>query len=471
MRSVHLLFFLSLSLCFFAPSSCGQSYIRFIHGVEGLGAATSISYNQTSVNINVNFGEATPFLPFSSLVKGASFVVHFEPGAQVNTTLVLNSDQNATLWAAGTLQNHRLIQNVVSSSQKPSTYSFASVRFLNSIANSTNLQIQIPRVVFSGSSFATGTDYVDVAGGTFNVSLANSTTTLDTVQMTFIPGQVYTLFGLGPNFQNPKPTLKWFLDGDFRRSFIRFANAAPGSGPVNITVNDKLLITDLNFTDTSSYNLVPSGNVAIQIMVGRLSPFSRSYTIWPGQNCILFYTGPPSQAVWVVEDLQDTSEKASIRFINLTPDRLQFNLTSEASSIGGVLRFGNTTSPTSVPAGNYTLKIRPTTDKAKRVWTKRNGEFAPKEPQPTQIIDQALTLNTTTYLGLILGTSNDLVFVLNHVPSINPPSPPLPNENVTHGLTTIAIASIIVGSILAVLLVVGLFFYYHKTRIQYQTIP
>ncbi|RBI64415.1 hypothetical protein DMJ13_08015 [halophilic archaeon] len=159
-------------------------------------------------------------------------------------------------------------------------------------------------------------------------------------------------------------------DGD---AMVRVAHMSPDAPPVDVLVDGETAVENLSFGNVTEYTAVPAGerNVTIQA-AGDPSTvvFSGNVTFEADTNYTVAATGEISEnattefAPVVLEDnFTVPEENASVRLFHASPDAPPVDVTVEETNatLFDNVSFQNATDYVEVPAGNYTLEVRPAT--------------------------------------------------------------------------------------------------------------
>ncbi|WP_433624638.1 DUF4397 domain-containing protein [Halomicrococcus sp. NG-SE-24] len=159
-------------------------------------------------------------------------------------------------------------------------------------------------------------------------------------------------------------------DGD---AMVRVAHMSPDAPPVDVLVDGETAVENLSFGNVTEYTAVPAGerNVTIQA-AGDPSTvvFSGNVTFEADTNYTVAATGEISEnattefAPVVLEDNFIVPEQnASVRLFHASPDAPPVDVTVEETNttLFDNVSFQNATDYVEVPAGDYTLEVRPAT--------------------------------------------------------------------------------------------------------------
>ncbi len=159
-------------------------------------------------------------------------------------------------------------------------------------------------------------------------------------------------------------------DGD---AMVRVAHMSPDAPPVDVLVDNETAVENLSFGNVTEYTAVPAGdrNVTIQA-AGDPSTvvFSGNVTFEADTNYTVAATGEISEnattefAPVVLEDNFTVPEQnASVRLFHASPDAPPVDVTVEETNttLFDNVSFQNATDYVEVPAGDYTLEVRPAT--------------------------------------------------------------------------------------------------------------
>eukprot|EP01098_Paradermamoeba_levis_P006762 TRINITY_DN2813_c0_g1_i2.p1 TRINITY_DN2813_c0_g1~~TRINITY_DN2813_c0_g1_i2.p1 ORF type:complete len:498 (+),score=156.55 TRINITY_DN2813_c0_g1_i2:105-1496(+) len=449
---------------FFAEAFC-QSSLRFLHAVPGAPTAIEVTFGDVVLGSDIAFGHATDYVAANP--STSELVVDLGSGTllKYNLTLAANQKLTVSAAAAGAAPSFFVFTDATSG---PASFSSANLRFINLVFNSSIALEVAGGANFNTQTFSRSSSYVSFAGSkNYTTTLVLGGKRFDSNEI-LEASEVYTAYAIG---STTAPQLLLLLDGNFRRSYIRFGHTSPDTGAVDIYVGSDKVFSNVTYPQTSPYTQLKDKDVIIKIQPAGKDTIILRYSlndVQPGSIWAFFVAGFAASPKSVVfpEPVVDTTSSASVRTLNLSPDSR--SVTVSLGKFNETLKFTNVSQQArSFDAGNYTLKIETNKDKKRRVWVRVNGEFL----EQIGGVDTTVALQTTSYLLLVLGKADNITYQLNQVPSTNPPSPPLPNEPESSGLSGLAVASIIAGSLLGAILFVGVTIYYIKTRRQYESIP
>ncbi|WP_137286728.1 DUF4397 domain-containing protein [Halorussus salinisoli] len=152
---------------------------------------------------------------------------------------------------------------------------------------------------------------------------------------------------------------------------VRVAHLSPDAPAVDVLVDGEPVLEGVEFGTVSDYLQVPAGErtVTIQTSEDESVVFEGSVTVEAGTMYTVAAIGEVSEetfepAIYVDDFETPSDENASVRLVHASPDAPAVDVTVEES--GAVLydnvTFGNATDYVEVPAGDYTLEVRPATE-------------------------------------------------------------------------------------------------------------
>jgi len=151
---------------------------------------------------------------------------------------------------------------------------------------------------------------------------------------------------------------------------VRVAHLSPDAPAVDVLVDGSMVLEGVEFGTISNYLQVPSGErtVTIQTAENDTVVFEGPVSVETGTAYTVAAIGEVTEetfrpAVYVDDFEVPGEENASVRLIHASPDAPAVDVTVEGS--GAVLfdnvTFSNASDYVTVPAGNYTLEVRPAT--------------------------------------------------------------------------------------------------------------
>lgn len=159
-------------------------------------------------------------------------------------------------------------------------------------------------------------------------------------------------------------------EADSGAAQVRVAHLSPDAPAVDVLVDGSAVLEEVPFGTVSDYLQLPAGEhtVTIQTAENDTVVFEGNVTVEAGTAYTIAAAGEVSEETFgpqiYVDDFEiPSSDNASVRLIHASPDAPAVDVT--VASSGAVLydnvSFTNATDYATVPAGNYTLEIRPAT--------------------------------------------------------------------------------------------------------------
>jgi hypothetical protein len=164
----------------------------------------------------------------------------------------------------------------------------------------------------------------------------------------------------------------WATDGEQDDAAqVRVAHLSPDAPAVDVLIDGDPVLEAVEFGTVSDYLELPAGEyqVSIQTSEDETTVFDGNVSVEAGTNYTIAAVGEVSQETFEPVVLEDdfempSEENASVRLIHASPDAPAVDVTVAES--GAVLydnvSFGNATEYAEVPAGDYTLEVRPATE-------------------------------------------------------------------------------------------------------------
>jgi hypothetical protein len=151
---------------------------------------------------------------------------------------------------------------------------------------------------------------------------------------------------------------------------VRVAHMSPDAPAVDVLIGGEPVLEGVEFGAVSDYLEVESGDldVTIQTTENETVVFNDTVTVEADTSYTIAATGEVSQEtfapqIYVDDAARPAEENASVRLVHVSPDAGPVDVTVESS--GAVLydnaTFPNATDYATVPAGDYTLEVRPAT--------------------------------------------------------------------------------------------------------------
>ncbi|WP_192498435.1 DUF4397 domain-containing protein [Halorussus halophilus] len=151
---------------------------------------------------------------------------------------------------------------------------------------------------------------------------------------------------------------------------VRVAHMSPDAPAVDVLVDGEAALEGVEFGAVSDYLQLSAGEheVTIQTTEDETVVFEDTVSFEADTRYTVAAAGEVTEETFepliFEDDFETDEENASVRLIHVSPDAPAVDVTVEES--GAVLydnvSFGNATDYAEVPAGNYTLEVRPATE-------------------------------------------------------------------------------------------------------------
>lgn len=149
-------------------------------------------------------------------------------------------------------------------------------------------------------------------------------------------------------------------------AMVRVAHMAPGAPNVDVTVNNQRAFANLAFKSATQYAALPAGSYNAKVTpAGQTQPvvIDANLTLQAGQAITVVATGElPTIQPLVLQDnnAPPPAGQAKVRFVHASPDAPAVDIAVQ----GGPVLFRNVAfrgvgDYAAVPAGTYTLEVRP----------------------------------------------------------------------------------------------------------------
>lgn len=157
-------------------------------------------------------------------------------------------------------------------------------------------------------------------------------------------------------------------DGDAQ---VRIAHLSPDAPAVDVLVDGNAVLEGAEFGDVSDYTNLSSGehNVTIQTSENESVVFEGNVTVEAGSQYTAAAVGEVGADTLDLAVYQDDFEmpaegNASVRLVHASPDAPAVDVTvaETNSTLFDNATFSNATDYASVPAGDYSLEVRPATE-------------------------------------------------------------------------------------------------------------
>lgn len=158
-----------------------------------------------------------------------------------------------------------------------------------------------------------------------------------------------------------------YFRADGMNSSIRVLNASPNGPPVDVYLNDKLIISNLPYKEFSQYFLVPAGNNNIKVyksgqnineVINETYNFPGGFTF----NAAIIGEFPQISLQVIPEPSSpQTSARPCIRFVNLSLNVPAIDITLlDGTKVFSNVKYKEYTQYACLPSGTYTFKVIPT---------------------------------------------------------------------------------------------------------------
>lgn len=249
--------------------------------------------------------------------------------------------------------------------------------------------------VYSNVSFANVSDYVQVQAGTHNVTIAASDdpeTVVFEDEVALEARTVTTVAASGEITENASTSFEPIMFDDdalepkSNESAIRIVHLSPDAPTVDVTADNGsvVLAENVSYQESSDYMTVPAGNYTAEIraatatndgdIVTTADVSLENETAYSAMAVgYLNSDDTPADTPFQVVASEDATkslnipseaESPSIRVVHLSPDAPAVDVTADNGSvvIADNVSFQNGSDYMTVPAGNYTVEIRPATE-------------------------------------------------------------------------------------------------------------
>ena len=181
----------------------------------------------------------------------------------------------------------------------PGVTKFSYIRFLNANASIGPVDVYVnDKLLLSGLSYQEFTEYMKVLPGYYRVTVFKAGTKenpLNISRINIISGRIYTAALVGTD-----EDVAWELIVDNRRTlnpniaYIRFIQISPNAPLIDVYVDDRLVISDLDYREVSRYLALAPGEHTIKLKVamsGRLLLVDPSMILKGGRSYTVYIVG------------------------------------------------------------------------------------------------------------------------------------------------------------------------------------
>lgn len=156
-------------------------------------------------------------------------------------------------------------------------------------------------------------------------------------------------------------------------SYLRVVHASPDAPAVDVRVENETVLSNVSFGAVSDYLALPAGTYNVSILANgtETAVFDGAVTVEPRSVTTVAASGEvtqdgetPFEPVFFEDDAFTPGENQSaLSVVHLSPDAPAVDITAGNGSVvlADNVSFQNASDYVSVPAGNYTVEIRPAT--------------------------------------------------------------------------------------------------------------
>jgi hypothetical protein len=235
--------------------------------------------------------------------------------------------------------------------------------------------------LFDNATYGNATDYVEVPGGEYTLEVraataANNGTVVETFDVDVSNGTSYTAYAAGyvtPDDESADEPLDLITTTDGRIASLRVAHTSPNAPAVDVYLDNETVFTGAEFGEVTDYIETTPGNRTVTITAAD----NRSAVVFDGT--VLFSAGAytvaatgeigenasqPFAPLVLDDNTTAPGENASkVRLVHAVPDAPPVDVTVEEANttLFDNVTFGNASQYAQVPAGEYTLEVRPAT--------------------------------------------------------------------------------------------------------------
>lgn len=156
-------------------------------------------------------------------------------------------------------------------------------------------------------------------------------------------------------------------------SYLRVVHASPDAPAVDVHVENETVLSNVSFGTVSDYLALPSGTYNVSIVAngtdtavfdGEVAVEPRSVTTVAATGEVTQDGEEPFEPVFFADDaFTPGANESALSVVHLSPDAPAVDITAGNGSVvlADNVSFGNASDYVTVPAGNYTVEIRPAT--------------------------------------------------------------------------------------------------------------
>ncbi|MCE2470603.1 MAG: DUF4397 domain-containing protein [Anaerolineae bacterium] len=340
-----------------------SAQIRFVH-VDPGSPALDVFVNGELVATDVTYGSATTYMGVQA--------GEVELTANLATTSVQLLDKTLSLDAESTavILSSRADGTVHLAADDLSELAFGKARF--SLVNSLDPQASVSladaidglvtQAVLAGGS---GEGPHEVDAGSYEVSLHSTESGTEAASQRFeaalAAGTSHLLIIHGGQDEPQLLSLASATEGGDDSGRIRFVHAVAGAAPLDVRINDQLILPALAFAAPSQHIALPSGPQRIALFVGPAEIISEQFDIRAGQMSTLAIMG--SNAGLKMRSFSDSADKvdessAVVSLINAIPGSVISHLQLEGGAIAAFnVPFGEAGDAAKIVPGTQSMTV------------------------------------------------------------------------------------------------------------------
>jgi len=392
---VVLLLCLGLALTSMAPGSgrvaaaqdddedvAANAVLRIVHAVPG-GPEIDVLIDGQPLAEAVPYGSATDYVP----IAPGDHLLQVVPTGQPAESAVIEQELGAEparayiFVALGQLNEiEGRVFEVDLGDLEPGN---ARARVINATTDAGGVDLAVTGgdSLFDDIGFGDGADYADIAPGSYSFDLrGEDDRVIGTVPDILIEeARVYDIVALGQeadqtlnvlalvSIASPPCTEVLGLEGTSEDACVRVVHAAPGSGAVDVYVNDSPLITGLDFGTATEYVALPSGEGRAVRVTAAETPIEEAIievdiALEAGQAYEILATGEQDNLEVLTSgvDLRPVPEdQARFRVIHASPDAGGVDVAiEEGATLSEGIDFRGIAEYIAIDEGEYTIQVR-----------------------------------------------------------------------------------------------------------------
>ncbi len=329
-----------ISAALWASISHAQAPVRarIIHIAAG-NPAIDVYINGELAVADLSYGEDSAYFHLPAGAGELSAYIEGTTTQLVHQSLSLENDASAVILSPNSSTPVHIIPDDLS----PLDFGMARLVIVNALEDSSDIDI-----ISSDDEWLTGED---IAPGTslgpfelpadrVDFSLLSANEDGDAAPHNFsatMPAGTSSILLFHGDSENPQLLqARAAADADVQSGRVRFVHAVQGAAPIDLKINDRMIIPSLAFADPSEHIAIPGGSHQLTLSLGGIIISSMSLGVSAGQMQTAAVMGSPAslQMHTYLDSLRDLNESSAVvNLVNAVPNSSVSRLRLENGAI------------------------------------------------------------------------------------------------------------------------------------------